>query len=122
MAICNDSKQTNLLGHEKIPKLLSHYAIPAIVGTMVMALYNIIDRIYIGQGVGPEAISGLALTFPVMTLSTAFGMLVGNGGAARISILLGKQDDPTARLILGNCLILVLIIASCYSIDRKSVV
>ena len=77
MAICNDSKQTNLLGHEKIPKLLSHYAIPAIVGTMVMALYNIIDRIYIGQGVGPEAISGLALTFPVMTLSTAFGMQIG---------------------------------------------
>lgn len=105
-----------MLGHEKIPKLLSHYAIPAIVGTMVMALYNIIDRIYIGQGVGPEAISGLALTFPVMTLSTAFGMLVGNGGAARISILLGKQDDPTARLILGNCLILVIIIASCYSL------
>lgn len=110
-----DAKVTNKLGHEPIGKLLMEYAIPAIVGTLVMALYNIVDRIYIGQGVGPEAISGLAITFPVMTISAACGMLIGAGGAARISIVLGKGDRHTAEEILGNCLILVGIIATLYS-------
>ena len=87
-----DSQITNRLGHESIGKLLTKYAIPAIVGTLVMSLYNIVDRIYIGQGVGPEAISGLALTFPVMTLSAACGTLIGEGGAARISLVLGEGD------------------------------
>ncbi len=111
-----DSQITNRLGHESIGKLLTKYAIPAIVGTLVMSLYNIVDRIYIGQGVGPEAISGLALTFPVMTLSAACGMLIGAGGAARISLVLGEGDRQTAERILGNCLVLILIIASTYSI------
>ncbi|MGL4292656.1 MAG: MATE family efflux transporter, partial [Bacteroidales bacterium] len=106
---------TEKLGHEPIGKLLMNYALPAIVGMLVMSLYNIVDRIYIGQGVGPEAISGLALTFPVMTLSAACGMLIGAGGGARISIVMGKGDRQMARHILGNCLILVLIIASVYS-------
>ena len=116
MAICNDTKQTQLLGHEKISRLLVHYAIPAIVGMLVMSLYNIVDRIYIGQGVGPEAISGLALTFPVMTLSSAFGMLIGAGGAARISILMGKQEKDMAQKVLGNCFVLTIIIAALYSL------
>ncbi|MDO5571503.1 MAG: MATE family efflux transporter [Bacteroidales bacterium] len=107
---------TDRLGHESIGKLLATYAIPAIVGTMVMSLYNIVDRIYIGQGVGAEAISGLALTFPVMTLSGACGMLIGAGAGARISIFLGKGDRPKAEKVLGNSLILVMIIASLYSL------
>lgn len=111
-----DSQITNRLAHEGIGKLLLQYALPAIVGTLVMSLYNIVDRIYIGQGVGPEAISGLALTFPVMTLSAACGMLIGAGGAARISIVLGEGERRTAEQILGNCLILVSIIATLYSI------
>lgn len=111
----SDSKVTNRLGHEPIGRLLLSYALPAIVGTLVMSLYNIVDRIYIGQGVGPEAISGLAITFPVMTLSAACGMLIGAGGGARISIVLGKGDRHMARRILGNCLILTLIIAAIYS-------
>ena len=111
----SDQKVTNRLGHEPVSRLLLNYALPAIVGTMVMSLYNIVYRIYIGQGVGPEAISGLALTFPVMTLSAACGMLIGAGGGARISIVLGKGDRDTARHILGNSLILVCIIASIYS-------
>ncbi|MEG1616706.1 MAG: MATE family efflux transporter [Bacteroidales bacterium] len=111
----SDSKITNRLGHEPIGKLLMQYAIPAIVGTMVMSLYNIVDRIFIGQGVGPEAISGLAITFPVMTLSAACGMLIGAGGGARISIVLGKGERKTAEQILGNCLILTFIIALIYS-------
>lgn len=114
-ASLSDQKVTNRLGHEPIGRLLLNYALPAIVGTLVMGLYNIVDRIYIGQGVGPEAISGLAITFPVMTLSAACGMLIGAGGGARISIVLGKGDRDMARHILGNSLILTLIIASVYS-------
>ena len=114
-ASLSDRAVTNRLGSETIGRLLYTYAIPAIIGTLVMGLYNIVDRIYIGQGVGPDAISGLAVTFPVMTLSGACGMLIGAGGAARVSIVLGKGDHRMACHILGNCLILVLIIASIYS-------
>ncbi len=111
----SDNKATNKLGTEPISRLLLHYGLPAIVGMTVMALYNIIDRIFIGQGVGPDAISGLALTFPILTLSTACGMLVGAGGAARISILLGKGDSERACKVLGNCLIMILCIAGTYT-------
>lgn len=112
----SDTQVTNRLGHEPIGRLLLNYALPAIVGTLVMSLYNIVDRIYIGQGVGPEAISGLALTFPVMTLSAACGMLIGAGAGARISIVLGKEDQAMARRILGNSFVLTFIIAILYSL------
>jgi putative MATE family efflux protein len=111
----SDQSVTGRLGHEPVGKLLFSYALPAIVGTLVMGLYNIVDRIYIGQGVGPDAISGLAVTFPVMTLSGACGMLIGAGGAARVSIVLGKGDHKMACHIIGNCLILTFIMASIYS-------
>lgn len=69
------------LENEKIGRLLLHYAIPAVIGTMVNALYNIVDRIFIGQGVGPLAMAGLTLTFPILLFLQAFGMLVGAGAA-----------------------------------------
>ena len=97
-----------------VGKLLWKYSVPAIVGTMVMSLYNVIDRIFIGQGVGADAISGLALTFPIMSLSGAVGMLVGLGAAARISIVLGQDDKVKAEKILANSLILSLSFACCY--------
>ena len=87
---------SNKLETEPVGKLLWQYAVPAIVGTMVMSLYTIIDRIFIGQGVGPDAISGLALTFPIMNLTAAVGMLVGAGASARISIVLGQKDPVRA--------------------------
>lgn len=65
------------LENENIGRLLVHYAIPAVIGTMVNALYNIVDRIFIGQGVGALAISGLTLTFPILLFMQAFGMLIG---------------------------------------------
>ena len=99
---------------EPVGKLLWQYAVPAIIGTMVMSLYTVIDRIFIGQGVGPDAISGLALTFPIMNLTAAVGMLVGAGASARISIVLGQKDQARAEKILGNSLILTLILASSY--------
>lgn len=95
---------------KKISKLVWDYALPGIVGTMVNVLYNVVDRIFIGQGVGPLAISGLAITFPVINLTSSLGMLVGAGAAARISISLGKQDKHTAEQILGNSLLLTVLL------------
>jgi putative MATE family efflux protein len=102
---------TNKLATENIGKLIWKYSVPAIVGTVVMSLYNIVDRIFIGQGVGPLAISGLALTFPFMILLMAFGMLIGAGAASRISITLGENNKEKAEKILANALILTFIIS-----------
>ena len=102
---------TNKLATENIGKLIWEYSLPAIVGTVVMSLYNIIDRIFIGQGVGPLAISGLALTFPFMIVLMAFGMLVGAGSASRISITLGQNNQEKAEKILANAFILTFIIS-----------
>lgn len=102
---------TNNLATEKIGKLIWTYSLPSIIGTLVMSLYNVVDRIFIGQGVGPLAISGIALTFPFMILLMAFGMLVGAGSASRISITLGENDKEKAEKILSNALILTLIIS-----------
>ena len=99
---------------EPIGRLLLRYSIPAIVGNIVMATYNIIDRIFIGQGVGPEAIAGLGITFPVMNISTAFGVLVGVGGSSRVSILLGEKNYKMAQRVLGNALVLTIGIALAY--------
>ncbi len=95
---------------KKISKLIWDYALPGIVGTVVTALYNVVDRIFIGQVEGAIAISGLAITFPVMALVSSLGMLVGSGAAARISISLGKRDHHTAEQILGNSLLLTVIL------------
>ncbi|MCM1141687.1 MAG: MATE family efflux transporter [Muribaculum sp.] len=102
------------LKNESVGRLLWKYSLPAVVGMLVMSLYNVVDRIFIGQGVGPEAIAGLAITFPVMNLSAALGVLVGAGGAARISILLGANDTQGAQKVLGNALGLMFIIICCY--------
>lgn len=101
----------NKLASEKIGKLLWNYSLPAIIGTVVMSLYNIVDRIFIGQGVGPLAISGLALTFPFMNVLLAFGMLIGAGSASRISITLGQNDKEKAEKILANAVILTFLIS-----------
>ena len=74
-----------------VGKLLKKYALPAIIAMTASSLYKMIDSIYIGQGVGPLAISGLAVTFPLMNLSTAFGTLVGAGAATILSVFLGRK-------------------------------
>lgn len=99
------------LEHEKISRLLVHYAIPAVIGTMVNALYNIVDRIFIGQGVGPLAISGLTLTFPILLFMQAFGMLIGAGAATRVSIHLGRKANDMAENVLGNAFTLTFILS-----------
>lgn len=103
------------LASAPIGPLLLKYSLPAVIGTVVTALYNLIDSIVIGHAIAdPNVIAGIAVTFPVMTLSGALGMLVGAGAAARISIVLGQKDKPRAELILGNALLLTLIIGICY--------
>ena len=90
------------LGTEKIGRLLKQYALPAIIAQTASSLYNMVDSIFIGQGVGPLAISGLAVTFPLMNLSAAFGTLVGVGAATMISVLLGQKNYKAANKVLGN--------------------
>ncbi|MBZ9623417.1 MATE family efflux transporter [Clostridium sp. FP2] len=105
--------QTKALGTESIGKLLFKFSIPAITGMIVNALYNIVDRIYIGhiKGVGSNALSGLAITFPISVIIMAFGMLVGIGASAVISIRLGEKNKEAADDILGNAVILITIIS-----------
>lgn len=98
------------LGTENIGKLLKQYAIPAIIAMIASSLYNITDSIFIGHGVGPLAISGLAITFPLMNLAAAFGSLVGAGAATLLSVRLGQKDYTTANSILGNVFIMNLFI------------
>lgn len=103
---------TQQLEHENVGRLLLNYAIPAVVGTMVNSLYNIVDRIFIGQGVGALAISGLTLTFPIILFLQAFGMLVGAGASTRVSIFLGRKEMHMAEKILGNAFTLTFILSA----------
>ncbi len=92
-----------------IRKLLWHYFLPAFAGVVINSLYNIVDRIFIGQGVNDLALSGLGSVFPVMLIVMAFGMLVGIGAGVRISINLGKKDMDRAEKVLGTAFVLVII-------------
>ncbi|GAB6011542.1 MATE family efflux transporter [Viscerimonas tarda] len=96
------------LGNGKTSTLLWKYALPAIVGTMVNSLYNIIDRIFIGHWVGDDALSALGIVLPIMNLTAAVGMLVGAGSASRISISLGEKDKETAEKIAGTSFLMTL--------------
>jgi putative MATE family efflux protein len=95
-----------LLGTEKITKLLFNYSVPAIVATAASSVYNIIDRIFIGHGVGPLAIAGLALTLPLMNLVASFGALVGIGSSTMVSIRLGQRDRQKAIRTLGTAVMM----------------
>ena len=104
------------LGTEKVWLLLLQYAIPSVIAMTASSLYNITDSIFIGHGVGALAISGLAITFPLMNLAAAFGSLVGVGAATLISLRLGQKDYSSANSILGNVFVLNLIFGISYSI------
>ena len=112
----DELKTPTALGTERIGKLLMQYAIPAIIAMTAASLYNMVDSIFIGQGVGPMAISGLALTFPLMNLAAAFGTLVGLGGATLLSMKLGQRDYGTAEQILGNVVVLNIVIGVVFTL------
>ena len=106
-----DNKKATLeLGTKPVGKLLAQYALPAFIAMTAASLYNIIDRVFIGQVVGPMAISGLAITFPFMILAAAFGAAVGVGAATTIGVKLGQKDYESAENTLGNTITLNLII------------
>ncbi len=96
------------LGEEKISKLLISFSVPAVVAMLVNASYNIVDRIFIGRGVGSLGIAGITVTFPFMLLMMAFGMLIGLGTTALISLKMGEERYKEAERILGNGFVLLL--------------
>jgi Na+-driven multidrug efflux pump len=98
------------LGTDSLGKLLARYAIPAIIAMASSSLYHIIDSIFIGHGVGGYAISGMAITLPIMNIASAFGAMVGVGAAARISIRLGEGNKRAAEHILGNAVLLNIVL------------
>ncbi|MBD5190155.1 MAG: MATE family efflux transporter [Bacteroidales bacterium] len=103
------------LGTAPIWRILLKYSLPAVVGTVISAIYNIIDSIVIGHAIDdPNVVAGIAVTFPVMNLATALGMLIGAGAATRVSIVLGQNDKKMAEMILGNCVILSVVIGLLY--------
>lgn len=104
------------LGTEKVSKLLARYAVPAIIAMTASSIYNMVDSIFIGQGVGPLAISGLATTFPFMNLSAAFGAMVGLGSSTVLSVKLGQRDYDSAKLILGSTVTLNVIVGLLFAV------
>ena len=103
--------KTKELETKGIGALLLAYAIPSVISQIISSVYNICDRIFIGQGVGALAIAGLAITMPIMNIIHAFGALIGVGAGARMSIVLGKKDNNWAENILGNSLIFTIILS-----------
>ena len=109
-------KNPTALGTESIGKLLMQYAVPAIIAMTAASLYNMVDSIFIGHGVGTMAISGLALTFPLMNLAAAFGSLVGVGASTLISVKLGQKDYDTAQRVLGNVFVLNILLGVVFTV------
>lgn len=105
-----------VLGTESIGKLLTQYAIPAIIAMTASSLYNMADGIFIGQGVGALAISGLALTFPLMNLAAAFGSLVGVGASTLVAVKLGQKNYEGANNVLGNVLVLNVVLGVAFTV------
>ncbi|MGQ1947154.1 MATE family efflux transporter [Geofilum sp. OHC36d9] len=104
------------LGTKNVWKLLLQYAIPSVIAMTASSLYNITDSIFIGQGVGAIAISGLAITFPLMNLGAAFGAMIGVGASTLMSLRLGQKDYESANSILGNVFVLNLILGIVYTV------
>ncbi len=104
-------KHTEKIGKEKVGKLLFNFSIPSIIGMLVMASYNVVDRIFVGRGVGALALSGIAITFPLFIILMGFGLLIGIGSTALVSIKLGEGNLDEAERTTGNALSMSLIIS-----------
>ncbi|NLJ79705.1 MAG: MATE family efflux transporter [Firmicutes bacterium] len=104
------------LGEEKILPLLLNFSIPAMVGMLVQALYNVVDRIFVGNGVGPLGLAGLTVVFPVMLVQMAFSMLIGLGATALISIRLGEERREDAEKIMSNAFGMLVLISVFFTI------
>ncbi len=111
-----ETSKTLELGTKPVGKLLWEYAIPAIIAMIASSMYNMVDRIFIGQGVGPLAISGRAITFPFMNLSGAFGAAIGIGSSTLISVSLGRKEYDKARNLFGNNITLNIILGIAFGV------
>ncbi len=112
----DNSLRLQELATAPVGKMLLKYSLPAVVGTVVMAIYNMIDSVVIGHAIpDPNVVAGIAVTFPVMNLATALGMLIGAGAATRTSIVLGQKDHRQGEYILGNSVQLTIIIGIIYT-------
>ncbi|MDE7380692.1 MAG: MATE family efflux transporter [Muribaculaceae bacterium] len=112
----NSAERVKELASAPVGKLLWKYSLPAVVGTVVMALYHIIDSMVIGHAVpDPNVVAGIAVSFPVMNIATAFGMLIGAGAATRVSIVMGQNDHNRAAWILGNSVQLTILVGLFYT-------
>lgn len=105
------NEKTKELANLPIPRLMLKFFIPAFIGVFVNAMYNIVDRIFIGQGVGSMALSGVSVTFPIMLIIMGFGMLIGIGAGVLVSINLGKHDLNKAESVLGTSFLLMLLVS-----------
>lgn len=105
----SQSTQLTQLETQPVGRLLWRYSLPAVVGMLVQALYHVVDRIFIGQWAGTDAFAGMTVTFPLMNLATAIGVLVGVGACSRVSILLGSGQHRSAADILGNATTLTIL-------------
>ena len=108
------NEEKDFLGKEPIGRLLLRLALPTVAAQVINMLYNIVDRIYIGHipGIGAMALTGVGVCMPLIMIVTAFAALVGNGGAPRASIFMGKDDYESAEKTLGNCFTLQIIISA----------
>src|SRR5690554_1718759 len=94
--------RTSELGTKSISKLLTSYSIPAVIAMLVNAIYNVVDRIFIGRIAGENSLAGLTIVFPIMMIIFAFAGLIGTGGSALLSIRLGERDQKRASNVFGN--------------------
>lgn len=115
------NEKTRELAELKIAKLMLKFFIPAFIGVFVNALYNIVDRIFIGQGVGSIALSGISVIFPVMLIVMGFGMLIGIGAGVLVSISMGKRDMDKAEKVLGSSFLLMLLVSALITVIGFSI-
>ena len=111
-----EKKIPSELGTRPVGELLKQYALPSIIAMLASSLYNIVDSIFIGHGVDALALSGLAVTFPLMNISTAFGAMVGVGSSTLISVKLGQKDYKIAEKILGNAVVMNVVMGIVFAI------
>ncbi|MDU1832988.1 MAG: MATE family efflux transporter, partial [Finegoldia magna] len=104
-----NEQRSNLLGNESIPKLIWKFSVPATIGMLVQALYNVVDRIFLGAGVNQMSIGGVYLIFPIFLFLMAFGMLIGVGGNSLSSIKFGEGKKTESEIILGTSMVLSII-------------
>lgn len=109
-------KTENPLGYEKLPKLLKNYAVPSIIAMLVSSLYNIVDQIFIGQGVGYLGNAATNVAYPLTTICLAIALLIGVGSAARFSLALGSKEKEQAALAVGNAISMMFLLGIIYFI------